>query len=227
MSAPSTVLFDIGGTLLTEIRFELEAGLRAVLPNASDVSSVAEEWRAIVRDNHAAQADVLLAQWLIEHVAQLRGVPVDVIEDVLWPAVVTLVPSNGVRAVLERLERDGIRMAAVSNTSFSGRILSKELDRHGLGGFFSLVLSSGDLGVRKPAPGIFDEALRQMHAFAADTWFVGDTFHADILGAMNAGLLPIWICQEEPVPDAPAPVHIVRDWGAFLELYRAGRNAAT
>jgi putative hydrolase of the HAD superfamily len=137
--------------------------------------------------------------------------------------VVTLTPGSGVHAVLERLVADGIPLAAISNAAFSGRVLRSELARHGLAAPLRFVLSSADIGLRKPATGIFDAGVARLNVLARDTWFVGDTWNDDVLGARQAGLQPLWFRADHTEATS---VPILRDWKAFMDHYAAARCRA-
>jgi FMN phosphatase YigB (HAD superfamily) len=116
-------------------------------------------------------------------------------------------------------------LAAISNAAFSGRILEKELERHGLARYFRFVVTSADAGLRKPAAGIFAEALARLGVAAADAWFVGDTLEEDIAGARAAGLRPIWMALQAS-PTSPVELLTVRNWGELGALYASVRAPA-
>jgi FMN phosphatase YigB (HAD superfamily) len=139
---PAAVLFDVGDTLLVEQRFDLEAGLAAVVPQSDAIPALAKAFRARVRVCQKTHEELQLASWLQRRLPSLSGARVEEIEDRIWHEVVTLSPSPGVIDVLQQLARDGVPMAAISNAAFSGRVLLAELSRHGLGDFFRFVLSS-------------------------------------------------------------------------------------
>jgi HAD superfamily hydrolase (TIGR01509 family) len=61
-----------------------------------------------------------------------------------------------------------------------------------LTGFFDGIVVSGDVGVEKPDPRIFDPVLAQAQLQPADALYVGDTLD-DVRGARAAGLTPILI----------------------------------
>ena len=113
----------------------------------------------------------------------------------LLPGYVTLDPRT--RALLVRLRRDGIRTAVVTNgTSASQR---SKLRNTGIDDLVDAIVVSGEVGVAKPEPGIFEHALAAIDADPATTLFVGDNPAADIGGAKGLGLLAAW-------------VHLGRDW---------------
>jgi len=104
------------------------------------------------------------------------------------------------RATIEELHKCGYRLGLISNAGDSKDALTL-FDKTRLRTFFEVVLISADVGVRKPAPGIFEMALRQMGVQPGQAVMVGDTLGADILGARNAGLASIWITRRADSPD--------------------------
>ena len=74
------------------------------------------------------------------------------------------------------------------------------VDKLGAREFFEVIISSAALGVRKPNPKIFQEALERMNLPAGKVAMVGDTLGADILGARNAGIFSIWLKRRANTP---------------------------
>jgi len=218
---PAAVLFDVGDTLLEERRFDLEAGIAAVVDDVTLVDTLATAFRIRTADAHAHGAELLLARWLQERVPALAAQSVDDVENRIWSAVVTLVPRPDVAKVLARLDADAVAMAAISNAAFSGRILTAELHRHGLAPCFRFVLSSADVGARKPASAIFHRAIDELGVRADEAWFIGDTVDEDVAGALSVGLHPILFASgaASHLARLPPMVPVVQNWAEFLDVY--------
>ena len=60
---------------------------------------------------------------------------------------------------------------------------------------FDTILVSDAVGVKKPQPGIFEQALRKLNLPAAEVIHVGDS-REDIEGAAGAGIRPVWIDRQ-------------------------------
>jgi putative hydrolase of the HAD superfamily len=84
----------------------------------------------------------------------------------------------------------GLRLAVVSNWDVS---LHRVLQNAGLSPFLDVILTAAEAGVRKPAPGIFAQALRLTGVSAAEAIHVGDSLDEDIAGARNAGIEPVLV----------------------------------
>ncbi|QRG86632.1 HAD family hydrolase [Bulleidia sp. zg-1006] len=61
---------------------------------------------------------------------------------------------------------------------------------------FHPLLVSEAFGCAKPNPKIYLAAVKEMDLKPKEVVFVGDTFSTDIVGAIRAGLIPIWFCYE-------------------------------
>jgi putative hydrolase of the HAD superfamily len=81
------------------------------------------------------------------------------------------------------LRHKGFRLAAVTNSAWSGELIEGDLERFGVARFFEAVFVSSDVGYRKPSPVIFERALRELDLDASECIFVGDRFIEDIQGA--------------------------------------------
>ena len=58
----------------------------------------------------------------------------------------------------------------------------------GIGHYFSHIVLSGEAGALKPDPAIFDYAMQLNGAQAEECIMIGDSYAADIQGAINAGI---------------------------------------
>jgi putative hydrolase of the HAD superfamily len=72
------------------------------------------------------------------------------------------------------------------------------LSHLGLVRFFDTVVVSGDVGVEKPDPRIFELALGQVGLEPREAVYVGDTAE-DVQGALAAGMCPVLIRRDEGV----------------------------
>ncbi len=108
---------------------------------------------------------------------------------------------DGVRSLLEELHVLRMPMGVVSNSSFAGLVLERELERQEIRRFFRFVISSADYGLRKPDPLIFEVAVRRLGLEAAQVWFAGDNVGYDIVGAHEAGIFPVAFNPRKEIPE--------------------------
>lgn len=130
----------------------------------------------------------------------------------------TAVP--GAADALASLRRAGLRVVAVSNTIFPGPLERGLLEREGLMDLLEGVVCSCDVRRRKPAARPFRVGLRLVGGRPRQTWMVGDSYPADVLGALALGIRAAWLC---PVSDAgaqelPAGAHAVPSLAAACDL---------
>ena len=110
---------------------------------------------------------------------------------------------RAVRPVLEIIAAE-IPIGIVSNFYGNLRAVLSDMDILDL---FTAVIDSGRLGIRKPDPRIFLEAMRQVdpRLTPAETLVVGDSIDKDILPAHRAGFLTAHLPGSPWDPSAPQP----------------------
>ncbi|MEW6228130.1 MAG: HAD family hydrolase [Bacillota bacterium] len=69
----------------------------------------------------------------------------------------------------------------------------QKLDCTGITVFFASVVISGDVGVAKPAPGIFERCITELGLSPNEVVYVGDCLETDCAGAEQAGLHGVWL----------------------------------
>jgi phosphoserine phosphatase len=118
--------------------------------------------------------------------------------------------------------RAGRRLALVTNGASC--LQREKLAASGLAGRFDEVVVSGDLGLAKPHPAIYERALRALGADPGDAVMVGDSLRNDVDGARAAGLRAIWVNREgRPRPAGDAGLVEI---GGLGELPAALREVA-
>lgn len=133
----------------------------------------------------------------------------------------TLLPgSTDMLAALKRHYRLGL-LSNLTHAPAAQRIL----DKLGMRPYFEVVLVSGTLGYRKPHPRVFHTLAEHLQASPQQTAFVGDNWEADVKGAYQVGMQPIWLtygqnAQNLTPPDEALHTEVPRvtDWRGFLAL---------
>ncbi|MEJ2011263.1 MAG: HAD family hydrolase [Anaerolineales bacterium] len=97
------------------------------------------------------------------------------------------------------LRQASLKVAIVSNRSEPFHDLVGEL---GLAEHVDLILAAGEVGWYKPDPRILLHAAELMEQDPEQVMYVGDNFHADILGANAAGMTPALYDPRDLYPDA-------------------------
>lgn len=216
------LLFDLGDTLWYREdqksweKLEGRANQRAaellrrqvaapVFPTLDDLTlgqrlrrSFDEQIRAMIRrapllEPDAAQAICdALRTWGIDGTPRALG-------STLFEALRVRIPNSrplfaDVLPTLAELRRRGFLLGIVTNRLWGGVPFYEDLATLGLLDYFKLpqIAISGDLGVRKPNPRIFEHVLQALQAAPGETAMVGDSLSADILGAQSLGIMAIW-----------------------------------
>ncbi|MCB5160338.1 pyrimidine 5'-nucleotidase [Marinomonas algarum] len=101
-------------------------------------------------------------------------------------------PIAGAYELIEYLDRQGICMGIITN-GFE-QLQRIRLERTGFLPYFSPVVISELVGVAKPNPIIFEQALSEMgNPDKQKVLMVGDTLASDILGGQNIGIDTCWL----------------------------------
>lgn len=119
--------------------------------------------------------------------AELERLVDDYLE--VWTSGITL--ASGAEACLTALAPEHT-LAVVSN-AHDPRLVPRMLRRFGIEHFFTEVITSVDLGWRKPHPEIYRAALERTAGSADATVFVGDTWDADVAGPRAFGMDAIYV----------------------------------
>jgi putative hydrolase of the HAD superfamily len=111
--------------------------------------------------------------------------------------------------LVDDLIADRIAVAIVSNSE--GR-LAELVDEMGWSNRFAIVADSGKLGIQKPDSGIFRWTAEKLGIPLDRIVHIGDSFAADVEGALGAGMQAIWFdrAAKEPVPDRCRIAHNAR-----------------
>jgi putative hydrolase of the HAD superfamily len=104
---------------------------------------------------------------------------------------------------LETLREQELRMGLISNAK-SEWFVSAILEKFNLRQFFDVVITSAEIGLRKPRADIFMKALSSLNIKASEAVFVGDSLYADILGAKAVGIQSIHLVRK-PLDDCHVP----------------------
>jgi putative hydrolase of the HAD superfamily len=113
-------------------------------------------------------------------------------------ASLVFTPYDDAAPALLALGGRGVRLVVVSNWDWS---LHEVLSRVGLASLLDGVVTSAEVGSRKPEVAVFERALELAGVPAARAIHVGDSFEEDVLGARAAGIEPVMICRDARIVD--------------------------
>ncbi|WP_030729081.1 HAD family hydrolase [Streptomyces sp. NRRL S-237] len=127
-----------------------------------------------------------------------------------------VVPADAVRDALHRALADGWTCVIVTNgctVQQEAKILRAGLDRLVQGW-----VVSERVGFKKPDPEIFHAAADAVGVPLAGAWIIGDSAHADIVGADALGLRSIWVSNGRTWDqDSYRPTRIAEDFVTAID----------
>lgn len=179
--AVKAIVFDLDGTLLYTLEDLANAVNAALQENAMPVRTL-DEIRQFVgngarklllrsvpggEDNPAFEKALTdFRTYYAEHCKDCTG------------------PYEGIMELLEKIKRQGVKMAIVSNKPDSA---VKELTREYFGEYITVAIGDREGAARKPAPDAVYKALEELGVSKEEAVYVGDS-DVDIMTAMNANM---------------------------------------
>lgn len=198
------VLFDLGGTLVDEKDFdgwvqiarrvyldldpdnlrhaflEVEAAVDASPPALDREDRLVDFWQRTLSRAAEREVDAAMTHKFMAAVREEER-PVRLYSDA--------------RRCLETLRSEGRALGVISNST-SEATVRRILDRVGILGYFSRIVSSGTEGIEKPDPEIFRRAVHRMDVRPEEALYVGNLARTDAKGAEAAGLHGVWLNRE-------------------------------
>ena len=239
MKKPKMIFFDYGHTLLYE-------------PGWDSVRGNVELLKYVTKNpNNCTLEDVRKGAELIfgEHIENIRKLGYDVcgqvgdrvlyeylgikfsltpleMETVFWDGASMGAVMPNADKMLEYINGNGIRSAVISNLLWSGDALTVRLNRLLPRNQFEFVMTSSDYLMRKPNRILFDIALQKAGLSANEVWYCGDNPRADIEGASQVGIYPIWYdndtekdYKDYPKERIPQCEHLrIHEWDEMIDL---------
>jgi putative hydrolase of the HAD superfamily len=201
---PTTILLDALGTLVAleppapRLRTELARRLGLEVSEHEAAYAIAAEiayYRAHLddgRDEPGLQALRRRCAGVLRDALPPADLELDSLVDALLASLrFTAFPDA--RPALAAARARGQRLVVVSNwdVSLHGVLRALELEP-----LLDGILTSAEARARKPAPGIFEQALALAGAGPEDAIHVGDSLDEDVAGARNAGIEPVLIRRQ-------------------------------
>ncbi|HTX08504.1 MAG TPA: HAD family hydrolase [Solirubrobacteraceae bacterium] len=219
---PSVILLDALGTLVAleppapRLRVELAERFGLVVTEEQAMSAIAAEigyYRKHLDEGRDTASLAALrgrcAEVLRSALPGAAGIePHRIVEALL--ASLRFTAFAEVRPALDAARARGQRLVVVSNWDVS---LHDVLRRVGLKPQLDAILTSAEVGARKPAPAMFERALGLLGAGAEEAIHVGDSLEEDVAGARAAGIEAVLVCR-----DGAGPAPGVRTISSLAQL---------
>jgi HAD superfamily hydrolase (TIGR01662 family) len=248
MQPVRAILFDFGHTLVDflrtqealhdayeQIRDRIEAVAYLEVPELLDlVERVAGGVDRLVAESYEQRRMEEVAQAELFRQA-FSGIGFDLPDDVIQHIVAldhsaysnSIAVEREVLETLERIREAGYPMGLVSNISLRPDLMRADLDRMGLSEYLDATVFSSEVGVRKPNPLIFQEALSRLGTEPGETVFIGDRLYDDVSGAQAAGMRAVLTHQfrQEDDPEY-APDAVIKDLSELPEVLEGMGSAS-
>ena len=249
-----TVLFDIGGTLITQehnprralinARFFRqilsEQGIQVDMSDEEFAKYIREGGEAYKHRGEDSKTELKPVTIWKDHILRSLEIP----EEKIAPVAELFSFCNdyvrlenrarpGMREMLEELKAMGMKIGVITNTismSFADHIL-KETN---VSEYFQDIVKSCETGIRKPDKRIFELAMERIGSTKETTCYVGDTISRDVLGSRNADLAMCILIRNPAVahrdkdfrgPDAPRPDYTIDGLDEIPEIIRQYNKA--
>jgi putative hydrolase of the HAD superfamily len=143
------------------------------------------------------------------------GAPVEVRQALCPPASERWHLFPGAESLLQTIQALGWRCALLSNGVVrTSSDYWQDFAGFGLAAYLDAIISSVDLGVRKPAPPIFEAVCSALQLPAAGCVMIGNSERSDIAPALALGMWTIRVAIEEPAPSDSAAHAVVTSLAA-------------
>jgi HAD superfamily hydrolase (TIGR01662 family) len=213
------IFFDLGETLVTQniednmvTRNALE-DISKILPQKISVDNMFRLYQKGYAVNDATRSEynveIPILIWMRRLLEKLLGKePTSQLVSKCVRIIVKRRAANAIafedaHSTLRRLSTRQIKLGIISNVS-SHEVAVGILGKVRLDHFFDFLVSSASTGIRKPDPGIFQYALRQMDLAPDEAVIVGDSERHDIRGGNSAGLQTVLVNRRLPVHESIA-----------------------
>lgn len=127
--------------------------------------------------------------------------------------------NDGVMSTLKNLDQAGYVLGIASNRRqpITDLVHHMRIDQ-----YLSFSVVAGEMGAWKPDPRFFDLPLERSQCLAAEAVYVGDNYYADVIGASNAGLVPVLIDPDDVFEDVDCVV--IRSLNQLVEWLSTGQD---
>ena len=236
MKLPKMILFDYGQTLLNEECFEGVKGTAAVLKyaiknkynlTAQQVQEVANEingelGRYNPATRHLYQVEVpnsMFCPYLYESQGIELSLKQPEIDRVFWDASSPGKPTEGMEEFLKFLKAKGIRTGVISNITYAPEVVAERINRELPENDFEFIIATSGYLFRKPNKRIFKLALENADLSPEEVWYIGDNYDCDVVGARNAGILPVWyVGAKDTLYEDKEDVLTIKHWTDLMNM---------
>jgi putative hydrolase of the HAD superfamily len=234
----AAVLLDVGGTLWPDrVPFEPEpgpdpclAGIQRLLPehDAAEVlltlrTELARDDASLVQDTHGVLTRAI--RGLVDPRTSVD--PAALRQALCRPAGPGVRLFPGAAELLATIRRLGLTCVIISNVQVrSAADYWRDFTDIGLARDIDAVVTSHDVGFRKPHPAMFAAAIREANCGAASCLMVGNSETKDIAPAVALGMRAIRVAIEEPPPVSTRAQAVAESLAEVRQIIEQWSNSA-
>jgi putative hydrolase of the HAD superfamily len=193
----NAIFFDVGNTLLFPNRARIHAPLaeRGIVPENEHLRDLECRTKNKFDGMMTSNGSTDHSFWWMFYSQLLSELGLHNEDDALRDQLVAGIRNSAnwdkiLPKTLEQLQQIGERYALAVISNADGKI-EDVLSRCGIAHCFRTITDSGLVGVEKPHPEIFGQAMKSMNATPEESLYVGDVYSVDYLGATGAGMQAI------------------------------------
>lgn len=124
---------------------------------------------------------------------------------------------KGADTLMQRLKESGIKIAIC--TDLTTHIQHRKLRKLLIADYIDVFVSSEEADAEKPDTKIFNLVISKLNVKPHEAIHVGDSYEKDVIGASNAGIIPVWFNPSKK-PEARIGVKTVLNIESLRELER-------
>lgn len=235
------IIFDYGETLISEGVYDRLKGMEAILAlvrhksliiSPKDMTALSFDYdkalgrvKGKIEDFPSFEYPERIALRYIFDYYQLKFErSFDELEYVFWNGATSATKKDMAREMLELIQSRGIRNGLISNISFSSYALAKRLENEFPDIGFDFIISSSDVGFRKPQARIFDLAYRHWNMEKEEILFIGDRLDADVNGALDYGFKAGFYKSNNKIDGDCKADYIINHWGEFIKIVKSNQD---
>ncbi|OPY36376.1 MAG: putative HAD-hydrolase [Methanoregula sp. PtaU1.Bin051] len=185
----SAVLFDMDNTLFDFVEAQLFA-CRAILGHTGISDRDEDLFSYFRRTVHGFEHHANIRDFLSDNGAFTVRLFAECCAVYEAAKVAAIRPYPGIMHLLESLHKNGIPLAIVTDAPAVNA--TRRMERAGLSGYFTALVSPDQSGAAKPDPASFLLALECLGTGAEETALVGDNIRRDIAPAQRLGMVTLY-----------------------------------
>lgn len=226
MRYPKYILFDLGGTILGEMTQNIEKGFEALEEIAehkgksekmSVFNKILGERYKTAHQNGFEYNFFSFYRLFSDITGLVINRDIGELEEIFFENAYSYAGlEKGVLEVFRYLKEKGIKFGIFSNSPFLSTTLGNELERQGVDtNWFEFIISSAEYGMIKPEKIVFEALVEKCKCSNEEVWYIGDTFEADVKGAQDAGIKPVWYNKSGTNYDG---VLSIKNWNEIINV---------